>query len=238
MCLCKLHLCVHSGRKSLRPLIIALLLILCGTVIGISFAIDRPVREHVLRGQGKSWKKSPDHRLHAAVRKYGDWPWLMLGGAIGVGLCWRNRRWQRILVAAMLASTLAGIAANALRLTTGRTRPRASPEVAQGFYGPYHDGRILVGDSNFNSFPSGHTATAFGFAWVIVLASPLFGILALAAASAIAWSSIAMGAHHPSDVTLSILLSLPVAWLTWRFVRVRGDAVLAKCVSFFKKQTP
>jgi prolyl oligopeptidase len=43
----------------------------------------------------------------------------------------------------MIASTLAGMAVNASRLTTGRTRPRATAE--QGWYGTRHDGKWLIG---------------------------------------------------------------------------------------------
>ena len=80
---------------------------------------------------------------------------------------------------------------------------------------------LLVGNAAFNSFPSGHTATAFGFASVIVFASPAWGVAAIAGASAVAWSSIVMGAHHPSDVVVSICLSFAVGWFDWRVARQR-----------------
>jgi len=38
----------------------------------------------------------------------------------------------------------------------------------------------------------------------------------------VAWSSIAMGAHHPSDVMVSVILSFLVAWFVWRWMRGRG----------------
>jgi membrane-associated phospholipid phosphatase len=131
-----------------------------------------------------------------------------------------NRRWSRIILAAMIASTLAGMVANASRLTTGRTRPRETPKIEHGFYGPYHNGRILVGVPAYNSFPSGHTATAFGFAAAIVFAAPAWGLLALVGASVVAWSSIAIGAHHPSDIAVSITLAFLVGWFVIRFMKL------------------
>lgn len=213
-----------------RVLAITGLVIVCFGAIGVSFCLDRPVREAIVAGQGKGWKKSADYRFHSAVRKYGDWPWLMLGGGIGLLVAWQlgNRDWQRILVAAMLASTLAGIIANASRLTTGRTRPRESPKIEQGFYGPWHNGRLTIGDPAYNSFPSGHTATAFGFAGVILFARLWLGLAALAGAGLIAWSSLAMGAHHPSDVTVSVVLSLAVAWMVWRWIERNADTAWRK----------
>jgi len=126
----------------------------------------------------------------------------------------------------MIASTLAGLVANASRLTTGRTRPKESLE--QGFYGPWHDGKLLIGQPAYNSFPSGHTATAFGLAAVLAFACPLLGFPALAGAGLVAWSSIAMGAHHPSDVVVSIVLSLAVGWYVWKWMKGPGGDWLEK----------
>ncbi|MEI6280304.1 MAG: phosphatase PAP2 family protein [Verrucomicrobiae bacterium] len=207
-----------------------ILAIACLLAIRGSFRLDTPVREAVLASQGGDWKKSADFRFHSAVRKYGDWPPLMgacLAALIAARLL-NNRRWARIIAAAMIASTLSGILANASRLTTGRTRPKESPRIEQGFYGPWHDGKLLIGDPAYNSFPSGHTATAFGLAAVILYACPAAGIFAVAVAGLVAWSSIAMGAHHPSDVTVSVILSFLVAWFVWRWMRGPGGDWIEK----------
>ena len=135
---------------------------------------------------------------------------------------------MRVIAAAMIASTRSGIVGNASRLTTGRTRPRESPKIEQGFYGPWHGGELLVGNDAYNSFPSGHTATAFGLAAVILFASPAAGIFALSGAGLVAWSSIAMGAHHPSDIIVSVILSLFVAWFVWRWMSGPGGAWIEK----------
>ncbi len=185
-----------------------------------------PCDERSFETQVKGWKKSDDYRFKTGVRKFGDWPWLMVAGTIGMAISWKlkKREWIRILAAAMLASTIAGLVANASRVTTGRTRPRESPKIEQGFYGPWREGRLTIGDPPFNSFPSGHAATAFGFAAVILYARPWLGIGAIALASLIAWSSIMVGAHHPSDVIVSICLSLFVAWFTWKWTEENGEA--------------
>jgi len=213
----------------MKWVIIIVLVILAGVAVGLTFQIDQDVRDAVVESQGnkKKWRKTADYAFHSSVRKYGDWPWIMLAAGIGTFVAWKSgsKRWTRILIAAMLASTVAGIIVNASRLTTGRTRPRASPKIEQGFYGPWHEGKILIGNSAYNSFPSGHTATAFGFAVPIAVACPVAGLVAVPAAGVVAWSSIAMGAHHPSDILVSILISIPVGWLCWVFVRDRGTDV-------------
>jgi len=212
-----------------RWLVLGLLLILSAAAIWGAFRLDRPVREAVVEAQGKDWKnKNPDeYQFHGTIRKWGDWPWLMAAGGVCFLVSWklRKREWMRILAAAMIASTISGIIANASRLTTGRTRPRESPKIEQGFYGPWHNGKLTVGNSRYNSFPSGHTATAFGFAGPILYARPWLGLGALIVAGIIAWSSIMIGAHHPSDVVVAVLLSLAVAWYVWRWMDKNGDAL-------------
>lgn len=195
-------------------------LILSGAVtMVLAFLLDVPVERWVRDANGGSWSHNG---LVSAVSQFGDWPELMIAGALGVVIA-RIRgsvRWQRILLAGMIASTLSGMAVNASRLTTGRTRPRAVAE--QGWYGPNHGGRWLVGQADFNSFPSGHTATAVGFAGVILFSAPFWGVAAMTGAGGIALARILLGAHHPSDVVAATLLSLAVAWLVWEYLGRRG----------------
>jgi len=194
------------------------LLITIAAVTG-SFLLDDSISHWVQSSNHGHWSHKPvaEHLSH-----YGDWPELMVLGVIGFLVAWRlrNVRWQRLFLAAMIASTLAGMTVNLSRLTTGRTRPRAVAE--QGWYGPKHDEKWLIGEADFNSFPSGHTATAFGFAGVLLFAAPEWGLLAIALASAIAISRILLGAHHPSDVITAATLALGIAWLVWEFLARRG----------------
>ncbi|HEY5743385.1 MAG TPA: phosphatase PAP2 family protein, partial [Terrimicrobiaceae bacterium] len=102
--------------------------------------------------------------------------------------------------------------------------PRESPKISQGFYGPWREGRLTVGEPAFNSFPSGHTATAVGFAGVIFFARPWIGVGAIGLALLVAWSSIMMGSHHLSDVVVSMCIALFVSWFTLRWAEKRGEA--------------
>jgi len=206
------------------------LLILLMFVIGLplvwgAFTYDASSRAAIHEIQGPKWKKSTARTFYSKVRRYGDWPWLMLAGGIGLGAATlaQSRKWQRILIAAMLASTIAGLTINISRLTTGRTRPGADKKIDQGFYGPWANGKITIGDPSYNSFPSGHTATAFGFAGVILFASPWLGLPAIALAALVAWASMMVDAHHLSDITASTLIALAIAWFFWRWVEKSGD---------------
>ena len=202
--------------------------IVAGLAVWMAFRLDMPIREKIVASQGPGWKKSAEHRFHSTVRKLGDWPPLMAAAAVALAVArWRrNRKWMRILAAAMIASTVAGVLANASRLTTGRTRPRESPRIEQGFYGPWHEGKVTIGNSGFNSFPSGHTATAVGFAVVILLGAPLWGAVAIAGAGLVIWSSLAIGAHHPSDIVVSVFLASGVACIVWQWMGRTGGVMV------------
>jgi membrane-associated phospholipid phosphatase len=230
----------NSERKPnfASAVVTALLAALVFSAVMTAFRYDNWVRARVIVMQGKGWKKSPEARVWGAVSRYGDWPWLMLGGGAGILVARRlgSREWQRILVAAMVSSTLAGALANTMRLTTGRARPNAAPEVAEGWYGFVHNGRITIGNPKYNSFPSGHTATAVGFAGVLLFARPLPGIFAMVVALAIAVSRVVLGAHHLSDITVAALLAIFIAWICWREARRHGDAIAAWVIRKFRRE--
>lgn len=206
---------MSTTRRFLAPV---LLTVLAACAITASFILDAPLERLVLQCNGGHWSVS---NAVALLSRYGDWPELMLAGSAGflVARRFRNVRWQRILLSAMIASTLAGMAVNASRLTTGRTRPRVAE---QGWYGPRHDGKWLIGRADFNSFPSGHTATAMGFAGVLLFAAPPWGAAALTVAASVALARILLGAHHPSDVVTASVLALAIAWFVWEFLGRRG----------------
>ncbi len=226
---------------SRTTIIVLIVLTVLGVTLSVlSFRYDDVTRQKIVEIQGKNWKKSEVLAFVSAVRKYGDWPQLMIAGGIGCLVAWRlkKREWIRILAAAMIASTLAGMLANTSRLTTGRTRPRESPKMEHRFYGPWHEGKTTIGNSKYNSFPSGHTATAFGFAGVLLFASLWLGICAMLLAALIGWASMMIGAHYFSDIITSIVLSLFVAWFTWRWAQSRGDQAwswLRQKLSRFRK---
>lgn len=172
--------------------------------------------------QVENWIREHRADLHKDLAGYisdfGDWPWLMAAGAAAGGIFWwrGNRKMTRIILLMMVASTLAGATANTLRLTTGRTRPNIK-HVEQGFYGLRHDGKWLFGRYKFNSFPSGHTATAFGF-----LAVPFFlhyrktGSLLLIGGAVMALARMTIDAHHFSDVCFGAWFGLLGAWTVVR----------------------
>jgi membrane-associated phospholipid phosphatase len=109
----------------------------------------------------------------------------------------------------ILAGELIGLAGVIVRLFVGRTRPSA--HVPQGFYGIWHDGHWIIGQFDYSAFPSGHTCIAVGMAAAAWLVHRGWGTVAALFAVAVAWSRVAFGSHHLSDVMASVVLAVPLA---------------------------
>jgi membrane-associated phospholipid phosphatase len=73
---------------------------------------------------------------------------------------------------------------------------------------PWHDGEWTILKNKYNSFPSGHTAGAFGFFGVLVFARLSYAALAVIPAVAIGWSRFYLGALHLSDVWIDPMFGL------------------------------
>lgn len=70
------------------------------------------------------------------------------------------------------------------------------------------------------SFPSGHTATVFAAAVVLVYGSPGIGLLALLAAVLVGFGRMATGVHYPTDVIAGALLG-SIVGVVVHYVKIR-----------------
>lgn len=152
-------------------------------------------------------------------------------GIVAFGLLAPTLAWQpRWFASALASAAIAGLYTNALKHWFALPRPAAVLDPLQ-----VH----VVGDAlrGSNSFPSGHSVTAFTLAAVLVLASrrPFVTLCwALPIALLIATSRIAVGAHWPADLAagaaggwVSGALGVVIAarWRRWNTptgVRVMG----------------
>ena len=151
--------------------------------------------------------------------QYGEWNWLMVPCAIIGVIVWlrKDAAWLRILCVMFVASTLAGLAADAVRPLTGRTRPNAPLEVKQGWYGPYSQGEWVAFKSPYEAFPSAHAAASMGLIAPLLLLRRRIGWLLLPVPILIAAARICVNAHHLSDVLAGALLGFTVAcWVDWK----------------------
>jgi len=95
--------------------------------------------------------------------------------------------------AALIALVIATVSGQLI----GRIRPYLADESVHA---------LIPAPLTMYSFPSGHTATAFAAAVVLMYGSPGVGLLALFAAALVGFGRMATGVHYPSDVIAGALL--------------------------------
>lgn len=188
--------------KNRRILWGSIIAVIAGCLLVIaSFMLDNAVHtwQHIHR-----WRNIL--LLSRYVTRLTDWPVHVIVGLSLAGVTWwrGNKKWSRIFLAMILAGALAGTAAYALKLSTGRVRPSVKVEKVWG--GP--DVR-----QNFQSFPSGHTAFTSGFFALLFFVSWRLGLLFLPVPLFIGFTRIFLGAHYFSDVICAMILGALSAWI-------------------------
>jgi membrane-associated phospholipid phosphatase len=150
---------------------------------------------------------------------FGQWHFLMIPMVIAALAAWRRRDGGllRILCIMTIGSIIAGLGANAIRVTTGRTRPSAPPPIEQGWYGLRYHGKWIVIKADYNAFPSGHVAAAMGLIAPLLVMRRRLGWPLLAVPFLIGAARICVGAHHLSDVLAGAFFGVAVAfWVDWK----------------------
>ena len=155
--------------------------------------------------------------------RYGQWNWLMVPCIVAGIVAWlrRDTAWLRILCVMVIVSILAGLGANVVRATTGRTRPNAPAAVEQGWHGPRANGQWVMIKSEYNAFPSAHAAASMGLIFPLLLLRKRIGWLLMPVAILIGAARICVGAHHLSDVVAGALLGIFVAVCVTRRLMAR-----------------
>ncbi len=111
---------------------------------------------------------------------------------------------------------LPGLLANILKRVIGRGRPGVFDQA--GLFGFQN----FFNDWTYQSFPSGHTTTAFAFAMIVGFLAPRWFPAGLVYGVAIALSRVAIGAHYPSDVVAGAILGVLGAYFV-RYVFARRN---------------
>lgn len=142
-------------------------------------------------------------------------------------------RWPRLVASTLLAAPFAGLFAQGLKYAYAEPRP-AAVLAADAF-------NVVGLPLRTDSFPSGHSTTAFVLAGVIAFHALRRGrrwpaVAALVLAALIAFSRIAVGAHWPLDIftgaaggwlCAAIGCTLAARWRFWsRTAGIRTMAVL------------
>lgn len=120
--------------------------------------------------------------------------------------------WSWAAAYLFLAVALSGLANDLVKLFVGRSRPMVDAQGLHPFSFSY----------DYQSFPSGHAAVAFGLALGAMALWPRWRWPLLIFAVAVAASRVVLEVHHLGDVIGSGLVALlTVRWLTAVFARRR-----------------
>jgi undecaprenyl-diphosphatase len=147
----------------------------------------------------------------AWVTEFGDSSYWLIGSSVATILLavYARRRPETAAAAAIAAGRSAyfftviaasGVLAQLVKHCLGRARPSLIAQV-----GPFHF-QFLSIKASLASFPSGHATTAFAAATALSLFAPLMAVPLFAAATLIAASRVAIGAHYLSDVLAGSVL--------------------------------
>ena len=137
-----------------------------------------------------------------AVTFLGDKGLIWLVIAVLLLISRKYRKWGVTMLCAMLLTAVAGELL--LKEVFERLRPfHHFPEL-----------ELLIEAPSSFSFPSGHTASSFAAAVVLLKCRRSFGIPALILASCIAFSRLFLFVHYPSDVLCGAILGVLMALLT------------------------
>jgi membrane-associated phospholipid phosphatase len=181
-------------------------IVIAAVIIAAAFYLDEAVRDFIARHQNPSARN-----FMRNVSRFGDWPEHFVPGLVLAGVAWwrGNKKWTRIFLSMLIALSIAGLAGQAIKISTGRARPSVKAE--QIWNGP----RL---SSKYHAFPSGHVVASTAFFAVLVFANWRIGLPCLAIPILIGFSRIYGRAHYLSDVVCAAVLGILCAILVWRFI--------------------
>lgn len=174
--------------------------------------------EHDLVGSVAETAHEKPIALAGAASEIADQPPLVALSlaTIAAGALLRHRTVARAGARMLVAHGIATGVKSVIKHTVDRTRPSRALK----------DGKASVGsgrgsdDTDFNSFPSGHTAGAVSVAQAVAHTVPALALPARSAAFAIAAVQLPRGAHYPSDVTVGAM----IGWVGDRIAGIVVDA--------------
>lgn len=131
---------------------------------------------------------------------------------------WKQATGELALIAAFIfvGVGIPGLITNIIKRIVGRGRPTEFDTIGAFSF------QNIFNDWTFQSFPSGHSATAIATAFVVgFMVPPLFPIL-LVVGITVAISRVPVGMHYPTDVFAGIIVGMLGAYLVRNFFAKRG----------------
>lgn len=169
------------------------------------------------------------HSLFRWITRWGESDWILIPSLTGAGLAWllslatrdRLRDWakQLLIVSSFifLGVGVPSLVATLLKRIIGRARPQEWTAEAPLSFTPWNWSAY-----SYQSFPSGHSTTAFSLALTIAFLWPRSFWPMLGVAALIAISRIVLGQHYVTDITAGAVLGTLGAFAVRNFFVSRG----------------
>ena len=147
------------------------------------------------------------------ITRLGSSSWYFAISVIGFGVVYLNKRLgfikiekqkkiSNFFISSFFYILVVGIVTQVLKHIIGRPRPNHTNfEDSFGF-------NFFTFDSNFHSFPSGHSSTIFIICFILVATFPKLKYFFYLLASVIALSRVVVGAHFFTDIVAGAILAL------------------------------
>lgn len=218
-----------ASKQSLLPNQISfwwLAVVIASAIVGLWENFDVEVTE---------WKRATVvpggavDQIFQIITRLGTSGWVLISTAI-IGLYLSVTRWAELPRTLLLRHinwysdanfafftiALSGIAANLIKNTIGRARPKMLDSL-----GPYHFEPAAF-DATFASFPSGHSTTSGAIGMVLILLFPRYWPVWLTVAFLGGISRVIVGAHYPSDVLAGLVFGAGFVLFAARWLAQRG----------------
>jgi lipid A 4'-phosphatase len=196
--------------KNIRIELLVLLIISLN--VFISFNLDLGLYNY-FKDFNKSLNSVYLKEFFVDITRLGSSSWYFAISVIGFGVVYLNNRLEFIkiekqknisnfFVSSFFYILVVGVVTQVLKHIVGRPRPNHTNfEDSFGF-------NFFTFDSNFHSFPSGHSSTIFIICFILVATFPKLKYFFYLLASVISLSRVVVGAHFFTDIVAGAVLAL------------------------------
>ncbi len=171
----------------------------------------------------------PVHDFFAWITEFGESGWVLIPALLLLIVCaflalvipaGTHRRallqmtgiWAFIVVAVGLPGLFTAV----IKRLIGRARPELLEDPEAALF------MMNLLEHTYQSFPSGHATTAFGFGFVVAFMAPRWLPLALIYAVLVGFSRVAIGAHYATDAISGMAIGILGAYAVRNFFAERG----------------